>query len=68
MWNKAVVALFRLLSQLSAGNSVENSEIFKQDNWPPDRDLNVGPPRYESDTLITLSPFSITFSNAFDIS
>jgi hypothetical protein len=68
MWNKAVVVLFRLISQLSAGNSEENYESFTQDNWSPDRDLNVGPLRHESDMLITLSSFSITFSYVFHIS
>jgi hypothetical protein len=49
----AVVAYFKVLSRESSGGTEENQENLSQNSLFLDRDLNPGPPKYETGVLNT---------------
>jgi hypothetical protein len=60
MRKEAVVAWFKVLSRHLPGRTEENHKNLSQDSWFPGRDLNPGPPEYETGVLTTRPRLLVT--------
>jgi hypothetical protein len=53
MWKQEVVAQLKALTRHLPGGTEESHEDLSQDSRSLDRDLNTGPPEYETIVLTT---------------